>query len=122
MQLSTAACLTGRYAQTGDSCIDATCFIVFVAAVLGGHGTISAMPDEKHCRCHADLFWHAGERSHSDLANLMKHNLNMCINPIYLKQCNDAELRSLSAKGLLHNSGLQQNQASNCMTRTFGST
>ncbi len=76
----------------------------------------------KSCHRLADLFWHAGEMSPSDLANLMKHNLYMCINPIYLKQCNDAELQSLSAQGLLRNSGLQQNQASNCMTTTFGST
>ncbi len=76
----------------------------------------------KSCHRLADLFWHAGEMSHSDLADLMKHNLYMCINPIYLKQCNDAELRVLSAKGLLHNSGLQQNQASNCVTRIGRST
>ena len=54
--------------------------------------------------------------SYSDLANYMKHKLYMCIDPIYLKRCNDAELCWLSAKGLLRNSGLQQNQASNCMT------
>ncbi|KAA6417106.1 MAG: hypothetical protein FRX49_03402 [Trebouxia sp. A1-2] len=58
----------------------------------------------------------SGAMSHSNLANHMKHKPYMCINPIYLEQCNDAELRSLSANGLLRNSGLQQNQASNCMT------
>ncbi|KAL0023706.1 hypothetical protein WJX79_005184 [Trebouxia sp. C0005] len=53
----------------------------------------------------------SGAMSHSNLANHMKHKPYMCINPIYLEQCNDAELRSLSANGLLRNSGLQQNQA-----------
>ncbi len=46
MQLSIATCLSGRCAQAGDSCIDVICFIVFVAAVSGGHGTKPALPDE----------------------------------------------------------------------------
>ncbi|KAL0020687.1 hypothetical protein WJX77_000534 [Trebouxia sp. C0004] len=48
---------------------------------------------------------------YSDLASHMKHRPYMCINPTYLKRCNDAELRLLSEKGLLRNRGLHQNQA-----------
>ena len=65
------------------------------------------------CLCQSMLsFPHAGLTTYVELADHMKDKPYMCVNPSYLQRCTDTQLDLLLASGLLHNSFLQDNQAS----------